>query len=305
VVPLIVRRLGQAALVLVAVSVLSFILIYLAGDPVRALVPPDAPPEVVDNIRRGFGLDQPLYVQYVRFLERALQGDLGQSFKYRSNALELVIQRLPNTLLLAGTSIVLAVVISLPLGVLAATRRGRAVDVAATGVSMLAISTPSFWLGMVLILLFADGLRLLPASGSGGPQHLVLPTVTLAAYSVGLVTRLVRATMSEVLTQNYITVARAKGIGERELNYGHALRNCLIPTVTVLGLQFGALLGGAVVVEAVFAWPGLGWLLIQGINSRDLPLVRAAVLVIATCFVLINLVVDVLYSYLDPRIRYA
>jgi peptide/nickel transport system permease protein len=300
-----IRRLLQAVLVLLAVSLLSFGLIYLSGDPVRALVPLDARPEDVENIRHGFGLDQPLQIQYVTFLQHAIQGDLGQSFKYRTNALTLVLERLPQTLLLATVSIVLAIVISIPLGVLAATRRGGAVDFVVTSLAMLTISTPSFWLGMIAILVFADWLRVLPASGSGTLPQIVLPALTLSASSIGLVMRLVRATMSDVLRQNYITTARAKGLGRAAVNYRHALRNGLIPTVTVLALQFGALLGGSIVVESIFAWPGLGFLMVQAIGSRDIPLVRAIVLVISLFFVLINLIVDVLYTYLDPRIRYA
>jgi peptide/nickel transport system permease protein len=300
-----VRRLLQAMLVLVAVSILSFILIYLSGDPVRALVPADARPEDAENIRRGFGLDQPLYVQYLRFVERALQGDLGQSFKYRTNAMELVLDRLPRTLQLALASISISIVVAIPLGVLAATRRGRLPDVLATGFALLSISTPAFWLGLIAILVFADALRWVPASGAGTPQQLILPALTLSAYSIGLVIRLVRATMIDILRQNYIVAARAKGLSWVAVNYRHALRNGLIPTVTVLGLQLGALLGGSVVVETVFAWPGLGWLLVQSINSRDLPLVRAIVLVISLFFIAINLAVDLLYSTLDPRIRHA
>jgi peptide/nickel transport system permease protein len=299
------RRLLQYILVLLAVSLLAFGLIYLSGDPVRALVPLDATPQDVENIRHGFGLDQPIYVQYITFIERVLQGDLGQSFKYRTNALSLVLERLPQTLLLATASIALAIAISVPLGVLAATRRGKLPDLLTTAFAMLSISTPSFWLGMIAILVFADWLRILPASGTGTWQQLVLPALTLSAYSIGLVTRLVRATMGDILRQNYITTARAKGLSTATVNYRHALRNSLIPTVTVIALQFGALLGGSVVVESVFAWPGLGFLMIQAIGSRDLPLVRAIVLVISLFFVLINLVVDIAYTYLDPRIRYA
>jgi peptide/nickel transport system permease protein len=299
------RRLVQSLLVLVAVSMLAFALIYLSGDPVQALVPLDASPQDAENIRRGFGLDRPIPVQYVKFLERAIHGDLGQSFKYRISSIELVLQRLPHTMRLAAASILLAVVVSIPLGVLAATRGGGILDYVAMGLSMLTISTPSFWLGILLILLFADVWRLLPASGTGSPGHLILPAITLSAYSIGLITRLVRATVADILRQDYITTARAKGLGPARVNYRHALRNGLIPTVTVLGLQFGTLLGGSVVVETVFAWPGLGWLLVQAINSRDLPLVRAIVLVVSLCFVVINLAVDLLYSFLDPRIRYA
>jgi peptide/nickel transport system permease protein len=299
------RRLLQAVLVLLAVSMLSFGLIYFAGDPVRSLVPPDSRPEDVENIRHGFGLDQPVYVQYVTFLQKAAQGDLGQSFKYRTSAMGLVLERLPQTLVLATSSICLAVLIAIPLGILAATRRGGPLDYMATGFAMLTISTPSFWLGMIVILVFADWLRVLPASGSGTPQQLILPVLTLSAYSIGLLTRLVRATVSDILRQNYITTARGKGLTWATVNYRHALRNGLIPTVTVLGLQFGALLGGSVVVESVFGWPGLGFLMVQAIGSRDIPLVRAIVLVLSLFFVLINLLVDLLYTYLDPRIRYA
>jgi peptide/nickel transport system permease protein len=299
------RRLLQAVLVLLAVSMLAFGLIYLTGDPARALVPLDATPADVENIRHGFGLDQPLYVQYVTFVEHALQGDLGQSFKYRTSALELVLQRLPQTLLLASVSIALAIGVSVPLGVLAAAQRGGVVDALATVVAMLSISTPSFWLGMIAILVFADWLRLLPASGSGTPQQIILPALTLSAYSIGLVTRLVRVTVGDILRQNYITTARAKGLPPVSVNLRHALRNGLIPTATVLGLQFGTLLGGSVVVESVFGWPGLGFLMVQAIGSRDLPLVRAVVLILSLFFVLINLLVDLLYTYLDPRIRYA
>ncbi len=299
-----VRRLLQALLVLFAVSVLAFALVYVSGDPARALVPIDASPEDIDNVRRGFGLDQPLPVQYLRFVERAVRGDLGESFKYRTNSLELVVRRLPNTILLAVTSVTLAVVVAIPLGVIAGTRRRSVLDYAATGASMLLIATPSFWLGLLLILLFADWLRVLPASGAGSLRHLVLPASALAAYSLGLITRLVRAAMADALRQPYITTAHAKGLSPRSVHYRHALRNCLIPTVTVVGLQLGALLGGAVIIETVFAWPGVGWLLIQAINARDLPLIRSAVLVVATFFVLINFAVDLVYGYLDPRIRY-
>lgn len=296
-------RLAQSVVVLFAVTVLAFILIYASGDPVRALVSLDATPAEIESVRRGFGLDQPLYVQYIRFLERAAQGDLGESLKFRTNALRLVIERLPNTVLLATTSVCLAVVIALPLGMIAASRRDGAIDYIATGLSILALSTPTFWLGIILILLFADQLRWLPASGTGTARHLILPAVTLAAPSLGLLTRLVRATMTDVLRQDYIRTARAKGLREHAVHFRHALRNCLIPMITVVGLQFGALLGGTVVIESVFAWPGLGFLLIQAISARDLPLIRSAVLVIALFFVLINLVVDLLYGYVDPRIR--
>jgi ABC-type dipeptide/oligopeptide/nickel transport system permease component len=298
-------RLAQSLLVLFAVTLLAFVLVYATGDPAKAMVPLDAKPEDVAAMRAAFGLDQPIWVQYLRFLERAVAGDLGESLKYRTNALQLVIERLPNTLLLATSSVVLAVVIAVPLGMLAASRRDSVLDYATTGASILTLSTPTFWLGIVLILIFADQLRWLPASGTGTWRNLVLPAVTLAAPSIGLLTRLVRATMTDVLRQDYIRTARAKGVRWRAVYLSHALRNCLIPMITVVGLQFGALLGGTVVIESVFAWPGLGFLLIQAISGRDLPLIRSAVLVIAVFFVAINLTVDLLYGYVDPRIRRA
>lgn len=211
-IPFIARRSLQSVIVLFVVSLLAFILIYLSGDPVLALVPIDARSEDIESIRRGFGLDQPIYIQYWKFLVRAIQGDLGESLKYRTNALELVMQRLPNTLTLAAASILISVCVSFPLGILAATRRNGPIDTIATGLSMLAISTPSFWLGILLILLFADRFRVFPASGTGTLAHLVLPAVTLAAPSIGLLTRLIRATMTDALRQDYVRTARAKGL---------------------------------------------------------------------------------------------
>jgi peptide/nickel transport system permease protein len=297
------QRLWQAILVLLAVSVLSFVLIYLSGDPVAALVPLNARPEDMANIRHQYGFDQPIPAQYVLFLTRALSGDLGESFRYRTAALPLVLGRLPTTLLLACSSVLLSTLVSLPLGVLAATRLGKWQDTIASLGALLAISMPSFWLGVILILVFAGGLRLLPASGSGTWQQLILPTITISAFSIGLLTRLVRRAVAETLRQPFVTTARGKGLTERAIAWGHVVRNSAIPVVTVMGLQFGALVGGSVVVETVFAWPGVGWLMIQSIEARDLPVIRSAVLVLAVFIVLINLSVDLLYTVLDPRIR--
>jgi peptide/nickel transport system permease protein len=288
---------------LFAVSLLSFVLIFLSGDPVAALVPLNARAEDMDNIRHQYNLDQPLPVQYALFLVKAAGGDLGESFRYRTAALPLVLGRLPTTLLLAAASVILSILISLPLGVLAATRKGRLPDALASLVALLAISMPSFWLGVILILVFAGALRVLPASGSGTWQQLILPTLTISAFSIGLLTRLIRRSVAETLTQPFVTTARAKGLSERAIAWVHVLRNSAIPVVTVMGLQFGALVGGSVVVETVFAWPGVGWLMIQSIEARDLPVIRAAVLVLAVFIVAINLCVDVLYTVIDPRIR--
>jgi peptide/nickel transport system permease protein len=298
-----VQRLWQSALVLLAVSVLSFVLIFLSGDPVAALIPLNARQEDIDNIRRQYNLDQPIVVQYLIFLRKAAVGDMGESFKLRTDALSLVLGRLPNTMLLACSSMLLSMLVSVPLGIVAARARGRPPDVLCSTVALLGISMPSFWLGVILILVFAGGLRWLPASGSGTWLHLVLPTITVSAFATGLLIRLVRRSVADTLGQPFVTTARSKGLTEPAIAWTHVLRNSAIPVVTVMGLQFGALLGGSVVVETVFAWPGVGWLMIQSIEARDLPVIRAAVLVLALFIVAINLIVDLLYTLLDPRIK--
>ncbi|HZO33376.1 MAG TPA: ABC transporter permease [Chloroflexota bacterium] len=298
-----IQRLWQSALVLLAVSVLSFVLIFLSGDPVAALIPLNARQEDVDNIRRQYNLDQPVLVQYLIFLQKAATGDMGESFKFRTDALGLVLGRLPNTMLLACSSMLLSMLISIPVGILAASYKGRLPDAVSSTVALLGISMPSFWLGVILILVFAGSLRLLPASGSGTWKHLVLPTITVSAFATGLLIRLVRRSVADALGQAYVMTARSKGLSERAIAWTHVLRNSAIPVVTVMGLQFGALLGGSVVVETVFAWPGVGWLMIQSIEARDLPVIRAAVLILALFIVLINLTVDLLYTLIDPRIK--
>ena len=299
-----VRRVQHLAWVLFTVSILVFLLIYLSGDPVRLLAPLDAKPEDVERIRTLYGLDRPLVVQYWNFLVKAVQGDLGESFRYDQPALEMVLDKLPATIRLALFSLGMTIVIGVPLGLWAGSRPNSAVDWTVSLITFVGISIPSFWLGIMLILIFADKWRILPSSGAESWRHIIMPGITLSVYSIGLVSRLVRATMIETMQRDYIRTARAKGLRERVVLYRHALRNTMIPTVTVLGLQLGGLLGGSVVVESVFAWPGVGWLMLQGIQNRDLPLVRAVVLVIGLAFVIINFGVDLLYSRLDPRIRY-
>ncbi len=301
---LIVRRVFQSGLVLIVVSLLSFLLVYVSGDPISVLVPLDASPEDADNIRVQFGLDRPIYVQYIVFIRQALKGDLGDSFRYRQKSLTLVLQRLPTTLLLVAATVLIAVFISIPLGVFSASRKDTAFDHLATVVSLSGISIPAFWVGIMLILIFADYLRVLPPSGRGGLSHLILPAVTNSVNLIGLLTRLTRSTMVEELEKSYIVALRAKGLPRWLLHYKHALRNSMIPVVTVIGLQFGTLIGGSVIVETVFAWPGVGWLLFSAITMRDLPLIRATVLLISLLFVIINLIVDILYTFIDPKIRY-
>jgi peptide/nickel transport system permease protein len=299
-----VQRLQHLFWVLLAVSILVFLLVYLSGDPIRLLAPLDAKPEDVERVRILYGLDKPLVVQYWDFLVKALHGDLGDSFRYNQPALEMVLEKLPATLRLALFSLVLTIIAGIPLGLWAGSHPNGVVDWVVSIVTFIAISIPSFWLGILLILVFADKLRWLPPSGDQSFQNILMPGLTLSVYSIGLLSRLVRSTLIDVMQRDYVRTARAKGLRERIVLYRHALRNTMIPTVTVLGLQLGALLGGSVVVESVFAWPGVGWLMLQGIQNHDLPLVRAVVLVIGLGFVLINLVVDLLYSRLDPRIRY-
>jgi peptide/nickel transport system permease protein len=299
-----IHRLVHLAWVLLAVSVLVFLLVHLSGDPIRLLTPLDARPEDVERVRRLYGLDRPLHQQYVAFVWRALHGDLGESYRFQQPAAVLVLQRLPTTALLAVSAVAVTVAVGLPVGVWSGARADTPVDWMVSVATFALISIPSFWLGILLILLFADRWRLLPASGVGSPAHLVLPAVTLAVYTTALVIRIVRAEVVDVLREDFIRTARAKGLAERTVLVRHGLRNALLSTVTVLGLQLGNLLGGSVVVEAVFAWPGVGWLMLQGIQTRDLPLVRAVVLVVGCVFVVLNLVVDLLYLVLDPRIRY-
>jgi peptide/nickel transport system permease protein len=299
-----VRRLWQSAVVLVIVSMLVFVIVFAMGDPARAFVPINASPEDVENIRHQFGLDQPIWIQYLVFIQHAATGDMGESFKFHQPAMGLVLQRLPLTGALAIASIVFAAAVSLPLGVIAAVKHGRAWDHVATGIAVLSVSVPTFWLGILLILFVAGQLRWLPASGANGASSIVLPALTLSAYSIGLITRLTRTSMLGEVRQPYVVTARAKGLSESTMLNRHALRNALLPIVTIVGLQFGILLGGSVIVETVFAWPGVGWLMIQAIQAHDLPLLRANVLVIAIVFLVINASTDVAYAFLNPRIRF-
>ena len=296
-------RLQHLVLVVFAITVLSFLLIYLSGDPLALLLPIDTRPGDRERIAAIFGLDQPIWRQYLSFAAGAARGDLGASFHYNRDALGMVLGRLPATISLALAAMTLAVIVAVPLGIAMAARADSLFDWVASIFTFLGISLPGFWLGIMLILLFTDHLRWLPPSGRGTWQHMVLPAVTLAMFPLGLLVRLVRATVLETLRQDYVRTARAKGLAERVVLYRHALRSAMIPLVTVMGLQLGNLLGGSLVIESVFAWPGVGWLLLQGIGFRDIPLVRAVVLVIGVAFVLINFTVDLLYGWLDPRIR--
>jgi peptide/nickel transport system permease protein len=302
----IARRLIQALGVVVGVSVVIFCLVrLLPGDPARMMLPESASAEQVQAMRRALGLDQPIPVQYLIFASQAVRGDLGRSLFYGAPAAEVVLGHLPATLGLAGFSLGFALLVAVPLGVISAVRRDSIWDFLAIGLALAGQSMPAFWLGLTLIQFFAVLLGVLPAAGSGSAAHLILPGITLGAYLMALVTRLVRSGLLDVLNEDYVRTARAKGLGARAVTYGHALRNVLIPLITVIGLQLGSLLGGAVITETVFAWPGVGTVLFTAINARDYPLIQASVLLLSVFFVLINLAVDLLYAYVDPRIRHA
>ena len=300
----ILKRLWHTVYVAVGISIISFFFIHLSGDPVMLMLPPDATKTEVETLRQQLGFNDPLYVQYGRFAARALHGDLGMSLYHRVPALSLILERLPASLELAGAAMLIAIVVSVPLGVVSAVKRGSVWDVASMLGALFGLSMPHFWLGIMLILLFSVTLGWLPTSGRGTLAHLVMPAIALGLSLMAMFARLTRSVMLEVLNQDYVRTARAKGLAERLVIGKHALKNALIPLVTVAGMQFGFLIGGTVIIETVFAWPGVGRLVVQAIFSRDYPLVQAAVLVLAVIFVLVNLAVDLVYLYLDPRISY-
>lgn len=299
----IAARLATAVLVILGVSVVSFFLTFLTGDPAEIMLPPGATAAQIAKFRAEWGFDDPITVQYWRFLERAVRGDFGVSLRHGQSSLPLIAARLPATLQLTVTAMLLAIVLAVPLGVLAATHRGGKIDLVAMGIALLGQSVPNFWLAIMMILLFAVSWGILPTSGRGGVAHVVMPAVAIAINLMALLTRLVRTTMIEVLSEDFVRTGRGKGLRELAVVTRHALPNALIPLVTVVGLQFGYILGGAVVIETVFTWPGVGLFTIQAILNRDYPVVQAAVFILATGVVLINLAVDLLYLWLDPRIR--
>jgi peptide/nickel transport system permease protein len=296
---------GRLALTLLTVFLaLTFMfgVLHMAGDPVLLLVPVDSSAEHIERMRVEWGFADPLWVQYGRFLGRALAGDFGTSLKYNLPALQLVLERLPATALLTAVSILFAVVLGLPLGFLGAIREGRAADRLSNVGSVLGQSIPSFWLGLLLILVFSVTLGILPTGGMGSAAQLVMPGITLGLYSLGRVVKLTRSSVLDVLRADYIRTARAKGLRERVILYRHVLKNAAIPIVTIIGLQMSGLIGGAIVVETIFAWPGLGRLIVQSIQFRDFPTALAAVFFTAVTVSLINLLVDLLYGLLNPRI---
>jgi peptide/nickel transport system permease protein len=310
----IVRRLIQAAGVLLLVSVLVFGLVRLIpGDPIRLLLGEDLSPSVEQQLIQRWGLDQPIYEQYARWLLDILQGDFGQSIRTQQDISALIASRILPTLMLASGAMLIAVSIGIPAGVVAAYKSGSGWDHFAMLIALIGLCIPHFWLALLLMLFFSLNLGWFPVSGYASPfneplqalRYLVLPSLALGIGLAASISRMTRSTMMDVLSQDYIRTARAKGLSERVTVFGHALKNAMLPTITVIGLQLGFLLGGAVVIEEMFSYPGIGQLLIFAISNRDYPLVQSVVLVFAAVFVLINLMVDISYAYFDPRIRYS
>jgi ABC-type dipeptide/oligopeptide/nickel transport system permease component len=299
------RRLLLTIPVLFGVATLVFSLIHLVpGDPVQAMLGESASPNDMEQLRSRLGLNRPLYAQYANFMRNVAVGDLGTSLRTNQPVSTLIAERMPATFELAAAAMLVALVIAIPLGLLAAVRAGTAIDHAATTLALIGISMPNFWLGPLLAIVFSVTLGWLPVSGRGTAANLVLPAITLGAPLAAILARMTRASVLEELHELYVVAARARGVSRARAVLGHAFRNSLIPIVTVLGLQLGSVLTGAVITETIFAWPGVGRLLVQSIGARDYPAVQGCVLLIAITYVSTNLLVDVAYGFLDPRIRY-
>jgi len=299
----ILQRLGQSVLVLFGVSLLIFYSLHLTGDPAAIMMPPGSSQQEIDNFRHNMGFDRPLTLQYWHYLTDILQGNLGESLRYSQPVTELIGQRVPATLLLAFTALLWSTLVGLLLGIISALYQNTPWDLVSRLLAFSGQAIPVFWLGLLLIIAFSLNLRWLPSSGYGSASQLVMPAISLGAYYMSAIARLIRASLIDVLQQDYIRTARAKGLSQWRIVVRHGLRNALIPVITVQGMYFASLLGGALVTEIIFAWPGIGRLAVQAIQNRDFPLVQAIVLLAAAVFVGINLVIDLLYVVLNPRIR--
>ncbi len=322
----VLKRLISLAITLLGVSVIVFLLVHLSpGDPIRIMLGEQARPEDVQRLTELYGFDEPLPVQYVRWMAAAVQGDLGDSIRSGTPVIELVAQRLPATIELAVVALILAVVIGIPLGVLAAVTRNSPIDLASMGLALVGVAAPNFWIGLILLSTVASNVGWIPAFGRGpgvveafgagltefrwGPlldagRHLLLPSLAIGTSIMAIITRMTRSSLLEVLGLDYVRTARAKGVRRAVVTVRHALRNAILPVVTVVGLQFGFLLGGAIVTETVFAWPGIGRLIVDSIAQRDFPVVQGSILMLAVVFVFVNLLVDLSYGLINPRIRY-
>ncbi|OXM85437.1 ABC transporter permease [Paenibacillus rigui] len=301
----IVKSLLQMIPVLFLISTIVFILVHVTGDPVALMLPETATEEDRAVLSNAMGLDKPLYIQFLVFLNNVLHGDFGRSFHYGQSALPLVLERLPASFELAVAAMVVATLLAVPLGIISAVKRNTFLDLFISGISVLGKAMPNFWTGIMLILLFSVMLGVFPVSGRGGIEHLVLPAITLGTAVMAQMTRLIRSSMLEILNQEYIRTARSKGLLERVVIFKHAFRNGLIPVVTIMSLQFTSLIGGTLITETVFSWPGLGQLLVTAVNTHDMAIVQAAVFIIAIIVIISNLVTDLVYRILDPRIKYS
>lgn len=299
----IIRRALHGVLVLFGVSVFVFLLMHLAGDPVAVLLPLDTPPEQIEAFREEMGFNRPLPVRYFYFLSRAVRGDFGYSYHYRTDAMSIVLERMPATLRLTFGALLVALVVSIPAGIYSALKRGTISDMLVRVSVLLGQAVPGFWLALVLIMIFGVRLQWLPVSGSEGWKSLILPAIVAGSFSMATITRLLRCNLLETLEENYIQTAHSKGLPSRLVTTRHALKNAAIPVVTVIGLQMGWLLGGAVISEVVFAYPGMGRLAVTAIGYRDVPVIQSFVAITALIVVVINLGVDIVYTWLDPRIR--
>jgi|SRR5699024_6365624 len=300
----IIKRLLQIIPVLFIISFIVFLLVHIAGDPVVLMLSEEATAEDVENLRNALGLNEPFIVQYGIFLLDIIQGDFGESFRYNTDALQLVLERLPATFELAAFSMLIALIIAIPLGVLSAIKKNSIIDVFASSFAVLGKALPNFWLGIMLILVFSVTLSIFPVSGRGGISHVVLPAITLGTSLAAEITRLTRSSMLDILNNDYIKTARSKGLKESKVIFKHAFKNALIPIITITTLQSATLVSGALITETVFAWPGLGQLVVDSINGRDMAVVQASVFVIALMIIVLNFITDLLYSLIDSRIKY-
>ncbi len=301
----IVVRVFHSLIALVAISIIVFGLARITGNPLDVLLPIEATQEDFDRVEKAWGLDKPLPLQYFKYVSNVLQGDFGDSFKWQDKtARELVVSRFPATLQLASLALIMSIILALPIGVIVAVKKDTGIDYLGKIVALLGQSLPSFWLGIVLMWIFAVQLDLLPTSGKGGIKHMILPAVALGWFQVAAIMRLTRSSLLEVLDTEYVKLARIKGLSERTVIWKHCLRNALITPLTYFGLILGSFLTGSVVTETVFAWPGVGLLAIDAVRARDFQVVQTVVLFFATIYILANLLVDIMYAYLDPRIRY-
>lgn len=302
----ILTRLSHAMISLLAVTVIVFSLSHLTGSPVDALLPDDATPKQIESLTKHLGLDRPYYVQYATFMKNALAGDFGDSTKWKGNtAAAVVLERLPATLQLGGLAVLISLFVAIPLGVLAAVKKNTIFDTVANIIALMGQSLPAFWLGIVLMWIFAVTLGWFPTSGYGGLGHMILPAVAMAWFQIAALTRLTRSAMLEVLDAEYIKLARVKGVREGSVIWKHAFRNAAIVPITYFGVLAGSLLTGSVVIETVFAWPGTGLLAIDAIRGRDFPVVQSVVMFFAVFYLIANFLVDVVYAVIDPRIRYS